>query len=376
MSEIKWFKVLTDMFADDKIKIIQSMPEGDALLVMWFKVLAQAGKTNDGGYIYLKKNIPYTPAMFSTLFGKPQHLVELALRTFVEFGMIDIDERGYIFVLNWEKHQNIEGMDKVREQTRKRVNAHREKKRLELMVSTDLCAYCGRPGEIIEHVIPRSKGGPDESNNIVNACKSCNSSKRDKDLADFLNDSLLLDYQNVNIGRVLENPTLMNFVEYNNGRFEMKKRYCNVTVTRGNATDIEEDIDIELDNKTTTTTATERDAIYMYQNEIGIISSTISQMIQDDIATYTNEWVCDAITEAVCSNVRKYTYIRSILERWQREGRDSKQSGGGHRGKPRNYAARAETANRELANQHSDLFVGPRNVQMRHVQGYRDDPLI
>jgi predicted phage replisome organizer/uncharacterized phage protein (TIGR02220 family) len=132
MSEITWFKVLTDIFSDDKIKIIQSMPEGDSLLIMWFKVLSQAGKTNDGGYIYLKKEIPYTAGMLSTLFGKSQQLVELALKTFSQFGMIDIDDKGYIFVMNWEKHQSIEKMDKIREQTRIRVAEHRKKKQFEL----------------------------------------------------------------------------------------------------------------------------------------------------------------------------------------------------------------------------------------------------
>lgn len=134
MAEVTWFKVLTDIFSDDKIKIIQSMPEGDSLLIMWFKVLSQAGKTNDGGYIYLKRNIPYTPGMLATLFNKPQQIVELALRTFSEFGMIDMDEKGYIFVTHWEKHQNIEGMDRVREQTRVRNIKYREKKRQELLL--------------------------------------------------------------------------------------------------------------------------------------------------------------------------------------------------------------------------------------------------
>ncbi|MDP9676253.1 putative phage replisome organizer [Paenibacillus jamilae] len=136
MANVTWFKVLTDIFSDDKIKIIQSMPEGDSLLVMWFKILSQAGKTNDGGYIYLKRNMPYTAGMLSTLFNKPQQMVELALRTFSEFEMIDIDEKGYIFVTNWEKHQAIEKMDKIREQTRLRVQKHRENKRIELQGST------------------------------------------------------------------------------------------------------------------------------------------------------------------------------------------------------------------------------------------------
>ena len=132
MAEVTWFKVLTDIFADDKIKIIQSMPEGDALLVMWFKVLSQAGKTNDGGYIYLRKNIPYTPAMLATLFNKPQMIVELALKLFVDFEMIDIDDKGYLFVTNWEKHQSIDALEKIKEQDRIRSANYRERKRLEL----------------------------------------------------------------------------------------------------------------------------------------------------------------------------------------------------------------------------------------------------
>ena len=135
MAEVTWFKVLTDIFSDDKIKIIQSMPEGDALLVMWFKVLSQAGKTNDGGYIYLRKSIPYTPAMLATLFNKPQMIVELGLKLFVDFEMIDIDDKGYLFVTNWEKHQSIDALEKIKEQTKLRVKNHREKKKNELMNS-------------------------------------------------------------------------------------------------------------------------------------------------------------------------------------------------------------------------------------------------
>jgi predicted phage replisome organizer len=135
MAEVTWFKVLTDIFSDDKITILQSMPEGDALLVMWFKVLAQAGKTNDGGYIYLRKNIPYTPSMLATLFNKSQMIVELALKTFVQFEMIDIDDSGYLFVTNWERHQSIDALEKIKEQTKLRVQIHREKKKLELQES-------------------------------------------------------------------------------------------------------------------------------------------------------------------------------------------------------------------------------------------------
>lgn len=150
MAEVTWFKVLTDIFADDKIKIIQSMPEGDSLLVMWFKVLSQAGKTNDGGYIYLKKNIPYTFGMFATLFGKQQQLVELAMRTFSEFGMIDIDDNGYVFVTNWEKHQSIDKLNLIKEKANIRLKKHRDKKRIELLESNVSETFQKQPSNATE----------------------------------------------------------------------------------------------------------------------------------------------------------------------------------------------------------------------------------
>ena len=50
------------------------------------------------------------------------------------------------------------------------------------------CAYCGVEGIglTIDHVVPLSKGGTCYIDNIVPACLSCNSKKRDKDLAEFL----------------------------------------------------------------------------------------------------------------------------------------------------------------------------------------------
>ncbi len=45
------------------------------------------------------------------------------------------------------------------------------------------CCYCGTTIALsIDHLIPKIKGGDDYSDNLVWACKSCNSSKRDRDL--------------------------------------------------------------------------------------------------------------------------------------------------------------------------------------------------
>ncbi|AYQ15187.1 phage replisome organizer N-terminal domain-containing protein [Bacillus paralicheniformis] len=129
MAEVKWIKLSTQMFEDEKIKLIEQMPEADTILIIWVKLLAQAGKTNASGYIYLSKNIPYTDEMLATIFNRPLPIVRMALQTFQQFGMIEIDEHNFISISNWEKHQNVEGMDRVRQLNAERNKRYRERKK-------------------------------------------------------------------------------------------------------------------------------------------------------------------------------------------------------------------------------------------------------
>src|SRR5690554_1803291 len=116
------------MFDDEKIKLIESMPEADSILIIWIKLLVQAGKTNAKGYIFLNENIPYTDEMLATIFNRPLNIIRMALDAFRKFGMIEIDENG-IFLNNWEKYQNIKGMERIKEQNRLRKRKQREKEK-------------------------------------------------------------------------------------------------------------------------------------------------------------------------------------------------------------------------------------------------------
>ncbi len=42
------------------------------------------------------------------------------------------------------------------------------------------CQYCGSRAESIDHIVPRSRGGRHEWENVVAACRRCNTSKRDR----------------------------------------------------------------------------------------------------------------------------------------------------------------------------------------------------
>ncbi|MHB8339147.1 MAG: phage replisome organizer N-terminal domain-containing protein, partial [Ignavibacteriaceae bacterium] len=118
------------MFDDEKIQLIEAMPEADAILVIWIKILILAGKTNTNGYVMLAENIPYSTEMLSTIFRRPLQIVKFALKILLDFGMIEITESNVICVTNWQKHQNIEGMDKLRAQNALRQAKYREQKKL------------------------------------------------------------------------------------------------------------------------------------------------------------------------------------------------------------------------------------------------------
>lgn len=47
------------------------------------------------------------------------------------------------------------------------------------------CQYCGRTAENVDHVIPRSRGGGHSWDNVVAACRPCNSRKENRLAADI-----------------------------------------------------------------------------------------------------------------------------------------------------------------------------------------------
>jgi 5-methylcytosine-specific restriction endonuclease McrA len=49
-----------------------------------------------------------------------------------------------------------------------------------------ICAYCSNDATELDHVIPISRGGPDVESNLVAACKSCNCSKGNKTIEEWI----------------------------------------------------------------------------------------------------------------------------------------------------------------------------------------------
>lgn len=128
MAEIKWIKIVTDIFDNRKVKQIEALPEADSILVIWFKLICLAGSINDGGRIYFLENVPYTDEMLATQFRRPLNTVRMALDTFRQFGMIEIID-DFLCLPSWEKYQSADKMEKIREQNRLRQAKFKAKRK-------------------------------------------------------------------------------------------------------------------------------------------------------------------------------------------------------------------------------------------------------
>ncbi len=127
-SDVFWIKLHTRIFDSESIILLESMPEGDTLLIIWFKMQILAGKCNARGYLLLNGERPYSDEMLATVFRRPLNTVRLAISAFLQFKMVEVIDGAY-FLAEWEIHQNVSGMDKIREQTKVRVARHRSNKK-------------------------------------------------------------------------------------------------------------------------------------------------------------------------------------------------------------------------------------------------------
>ena len=128
--ELRWICLTTSIFDDAKIKIIEAMPEGDALINCWLRLLCMAGKSNADGVIFIAPQIQMSVEVMSLLLNKPVPIVRLALETFQSMGMIELVEGHGLRIVNWEKHQHLEGLARAREKARLRIAKFREQRKL------------------------------------------------------------------------------------------------------------------------------------------------------------------------------------------------------------------------------------------------------
>jgi len=116
MADVKWIKITTDIFDDEKILLIESLPDAYAIITVWFKLLCLAGKQNNSG-VFMMGRVAYTDKMLATIFRMKESTVTMALQTFEQFGMVEIID-GVITIPHWNKHQSLDAYEKKKERDR------------------------------------------------------------------------------------------------------------------------------------------------------------------------------------------------------------------------------------------------------------------
>lgn len=126
MADVGWVRLSTRLFENRKIKYLLNQPKGAELVLLWVHLLCAAGTVNDGGRVYISQNVMYTPQSLAADFGVPKTIADKALTLFQDLELIEVESDGCIQILGWEKHQNITGLEKIREQNRLRKQKQRQ----------------------------------------------------------------------------------------------------------------------------------------------------------------------------------------------------------------------------------------------------------
>lgn len=157
MSDVKWIKISTDIFNDEKLQAIGTLPDGNMIQLVWIKLLCLAGKCNEGGLLMVTSELPYTDEMLAKRFDMEIGQVQRALDIFQRAGMIDVIENIYM-VSNWSKYQSTQSLEEMKAKHRERQRNYVERKKQKLLeekkkendvtndvtndvIMTDSCSY-------------------------------------------------------------------------------------------------------------------------------------------------------------------------------------------------------------------------------------------
>jgi predicted phage replisome organizer len=254
------------MFEDEKLRLIDSLPERDTIQYIWTRLLAQAGKTNANGFIYLTENMPYTEEMLSLIFNRPVNSIRLALDTLCKFSMIKIEADMTIKIINWEKHQNVEGMDRIREQSKKRVANSRDKQKCDKSQWKDEGNFSVKQCNVTENVCNVTVTQQKESKNKIEK------EELDKEL---------------DIERERKRDRKNQFLESEEELGGIKESSFKV-----------------LD---------------YYERITGIVGVFSLGALNIAIEQYGEAYVCKAIDKSLEVNKANITYVNGILKNWERE---------------------------------------------------------
>ena len=134
MADVKWIKLSTGLPDNRKINQIRTLPNGDTIRLVWIFLMCLAGNSNDDGFVFFTKEIPYTDEMLAEEFKMDINTIRLGLATFEKFGMLEI-VNDFICLSAWEKWKSTDKLSELKEYNRIKQRESRARKRLSKAVN-------------------------------------------------------------------------------------------------------------------------------------------------------------------------------------------------------------------------------------------------
>lgn len=135
MADVKWIKMMVGMFDGMSFKKIKRARIGgesfrDKLTAVWFELMDLAGRCNHDGAFVDSKGIPFAGLEeIAIQIDRDEEELNLCMTFYEKEGMVRIVDDVYQLA-NWSEYQNIEGMEKIREQNRIRQANYKAKQKL------------------------------------------------------------------------------------------------------------------------------------------------------------------------------------------------------------------------------------------------------
>lgn len=315
MAETKWIKMNVYMFRHPKLLIIDSMENSDLIYYIWTSSVLLAGECNMGGCLYISENMPYSLKNLAIVFRRNEEEVKKAYDVLINLEMIEKTEEEIYRIKNWEKHQNIEGLEKIRKQTNERVARYRERKREEKRKAEE---------EKDDSLNTEKSTADDEASSMEND-EIEKVSGTSKELALTNNeDKIIVDDEKVKIDDMHDSfrmqndgnvtATQHNRIEKNNKNSKNKKRESKCL----SHSQDDKKVIFDVDESESTSDGVEL-AVYCEKiiGKIGVLDIGALNLAVHD---HGKEYVKQAIDKSIECGKINMAYINGILKNWRREG--------------------------------------------------------
>jgi predicted phage replisome organizer len=164
---LSFIKLDINILDDSKIRLLRKYPDGDKLIVLWVGLLCLAMKSDNPGYVYVTSGIPYTDKDLSVILDIEEKTIQMGLKLFEQFNMIEIIKGGVIEIINFNKHQNLDKIEKAKEKSRISSKKYREKQK-QLLLSDGHVIQSDKTDKEIDKEKEKNKNKEKENVSLLN----------------------------------------------------------------------------------------------------------------------------------------------------------------------------------------------------------------